>query len=316
MAYRIGTEFGFPVDQTVPAPAYVLSRSWQRRQHDAVVTGFTHAIVEAERHLFGRVFDQTVEQQVRDLVDRGLRVAMLVHGSDARLPSRHASNHPDSPFSDREWDQVPIFEKQAADNLALLDRLDLPVFVSTLGLLDDIPSAHWLPVVVDVDIWSGGRPPLERETPIVAHAPSSGRIKGSDLIDDALGRLEAEGLIDYQRISGVSADLMPDVYRNADIVLDQFRIGDYGVAACEAMAAGRIVIGHVAPAVRDAVLSRTGLELPIIESRGVEIETVLRRVLAEPERARQMADHGADFARSVHDGRRSAAALSSFLESQ
>ncbi|GAA1513297.1 hypothetical protein BJ978_001971 [Agromyces terreus] len=312
MAYRIGTEFGYPVDQVVPASAYVLSRSWQAAQLDAVRTGFGHVLVEAERHPFGRVYDQTVEQQVRGLVGRGIGVAMLAHGSDVRLPSRHAARHPDSPFADPEWDQVAVFERQAARHLALLERLGQPVFISTLGLLEDLPAAQWLPVVVDVDAWAGGPPPMRRERPVVAHAPSSGRMKGSDLVDPVLTRLHDEGTIEYRRVEGVPAAEMPDVYRNADIVLDQFRIGDYGVAACEALSAGRIVVGHVADEVRRAVLERTGRELPIVESTGASVERVIRELVADPG-APARAERGIEFVREVHDGRASAAALSGFL---
>jgi len=315
MAYRIGTEFGYEVDQGVPASAYVFSRSWQAAQLQAVRSGFTHVMVEAERRLFGRVYDQTVEQQVRGLVDAGLAVSMLAHGSDIRLPSRHAAEHSDSPFADASWDQVAVFERQASENLALLRRLGLPVFASTLGLLSDVPDAGWLPVVVDVEAWGGGDPPLTRARPVVAHAPSSGRMKGSDLVDPALTRLHDQGAIEYVRVSGVAAASMPDVYRNADIVLDQFRLGDYGVAACEALAAGRVVVGHVSPAVREAVLVRTGRSLPVVESRGADIERTLTDILADPERARAVAEEGAAFVREVHDGRKSADAMRGFLAS-
>src|SRR5690606_29959869 len=88
MAYRVGTEFGHPVDISVPALGYVMSKRWQREQRRAVHNGFTHVIVEAGRHIFGRVFDQTVEQQVRELTADGISVALLAHGSDVRLPSR------------------------------------------------------------------------------------------------------------------------------------------------------------------------------------------------------------------------------------
>ncbi|UOQ89835.1 hypothetical protein MUN74_02635 [Agromyces endophyticus] len=312
MAYRIGTEFGYPVDVEVPASAYVFSKSWQRAQREAVTGGFSHVIVEAERHLFGRVYDQTVEQQVRELLASDVRVAMLSHGSDLRLPSRHAATHPDSPFQP-DWDQTAVFERQAADNLALLERLGLPVFVSTLGLLSDMPSADWLPVVIDVEAWSGGEPPMLRARPVVAHAPSNGRIKGSDLIDPALSRLHGEGLIEYRRVTGVPAAEMPELYRSADIVLDQFRLGDYGVAACEALAAGRVVVGHVADPVRSAVSARTGLELPVVESAGADVERVLRRLVADPDGARAVAARGPAFVREVHDGRFSADAMSRFL---
>ena len=138
-------------------------------------------------------------------------------------------------------------------------------------------------------------------------------MKGSDLVDPALTRLHDRGAIEYVRVSGVAAASMPDVYRNADIVLDQFRLGDYGVAACEALAAGRIVVGHVSPAVRDAVLVRTGHSLPVVESRGGDIERTLTDILADPDRARALAEEGTAFVREVHDGRKSADAMRGFL---
>ena len=77
---------------------------------------------------------------------------------------------------------------------------------------------------------------------------------------------------------------MPEVYGTADIVLDQFALGIYGVAACEALVAGRVVVSHVAEFTRDAVRERTGLELPIVEARADRLESVLRIVVAERER--------------------------------
>ncbi len=91
-------------------------------------------------------------------------------------------------------------------------------------------------------------------------------MKGTQLIAPVLERLAERGTIDFRYVEGVAAADMPALYGEADIVLDQFRIGSYGVAACEAMAAGRVVVGHVSPAVRSHVLRATGLELPIVEA--------------------------------------------------
>ena len=108
---------------------------------------------------------------------------------------------------------------------------------------------------------------------------------------------------------GVAAEQMPEVYGTADIVLDQFALGIYGVAACEALAAGRIVVSHVGEFTRDAVRDRTGLRLPIIEARADRLDAVLRSVVAERERYRALAASGPEFVRTVHDGRRSAQVL-------
>lgn len=314
MAYTGIGEFGFPVDQSVPATGYVFSKSWQRDQAAAVASGFTHVLVEAERRLFGRVYDQSVEEQIAQLRSAGVQVAMLSHGTDLRLPSRHAANEPASPFRNGEWDLTPRLERDATENRAILEAVAAPVFVSTLGLLADAPAgSEWLPVVVDPELWAPGPAPLARERPIVAHAPSNGVVKGSALIDPVMQRLHDEGLIEYRRVSNVAASEMPQVYRDADVVLDQFRLGDYGVAACEAMLSGRVTVGHVSDEVRREVLRRTGIELPIVEARVETLEQVIRELLADPYAGAARAAAGRSFAETVHDGRFSARALSGFL---
>ena len=314
MAYTGIGEFGFPVDQAIPATGYVFSKSWQRDQAAAVAAGFTHVLVEAERRLFGRVYDQSVEEQIAGLRAAGVRVAMLAHGTDLRLPSRHASQEPTSPFKDDEWDLTPKLERDARANRAILDAVATPVFVSTLGLLADAPDgSEWLPVVVNPDLWLSGPTPLARERPIVAHAPSNGVVKGSALIDPVMQGLHDEGLIEYRRVSNVAASEMPQVYRDADVVLDQFRLGDYGVAACEAMLSGRVTVGHVSNEVRDEVRKRTGLELPIVEATAATLESVIRDLISNPQPAVARAAAGRSFAETVHDGRFSARALAGFL---
>ncbi|MCD2444068.1 hypothetical protein LQ757_17430 [Agromyces sp. SYSU K20354] len=308
-----GDVFAFPADHAVPTPFFISSAPWQRAQRRAVAKRFTHVIVESGRHLFGS--DGRVLDQVEFLRRAGVRVALLWHGSDIRLPSRHAASDPDSPFLHDRYPETDRLEEIAQRNRALIAESGLPVFVSTPDLLEHVPGASWLPVVVDVDGWADAatEPALERRRPVVVHAPSNAGLKGSDLIADTVRRLEAEGIIEYREVRGVAAEQMPAVYGTADIVLDQFALGIYGVAACEALAAGRVVVSHVAEFTRETVRERTELELPIVEARADGLEVVLRDVVAERERYRAVAATGPAFVRAVHDGRRSAQALGAFL---
>jgi hypothetical protein len=313
MAYRLGGEFGHPVDLEVPVGAYVASRRWQRSQRDAVLSGFTHVIIEAERAPFGALTTDSVADQVRELIDHGVRVAMLCHGTDIRLPSRHAATHPDSPFAPGLMSTTPALERAALANRRLLDELGVTTFVSTPDLLSDVPTAEWLPLVVDTHQWAEAKPVLTREVPVVVHAPSRGIMKGSDLIDPAMRALDAEGLIEYRRLEGLRADEMVHAISDADIVLEQFRLGSYGVAGCEALSTGRLVVGAVTDQVRDYVRAATGLELPIVQSAAADIESVIRRLVAEREGSRRRAALGREFVLAVHDGRRSADVLAPFL---
>ena len=243
----------------------------------------------------------------------GVRVAMITHGSDMRLPSRHAEAHADSPFRSADWPLIPALEAEARRNRELLDEVGVPIFASTPGMLDDVPEARWLPVVVDGERWANDVRPMQRERPVVVHAPTSSMIKGSELIEPIVRDLHDRGVIEYRRIEGVPSAEMPTLFRDADIVLDQFRLGDYGVAACEALAAGRIVVGHVHESVRAAVERETGWALPLVESDVASLALVLGDLISHRDRAREIAAQGPAFVRDVHDGRRSAEVMAPFL---
>lgn len=318
MSIRPVEGFGFPADQLVSLGEYRWSRRWQLLQAETVERSMTHVVLESGQPAFGDAFGARPLEEVERLVRAGVRTALLFHGSDVRSPGRHSAIEPDSPFAAGLWDRTPAITLRTAASAELIRRAGAPVFVSTPDLLDDIAaigaSADWLPVVVDPARWTAGIPPLAHGgPPVVAHAPSRAIVKGSDLVDPVLRTLESEGLVVYRRLQGLSVDEMPDAYRSADIVLDQFRIGSYGVAACEALAAGRIVVSHVRSAVREVVASTTGLTLPIVQARAAELEMVLRTLVADPSSALETATAGPAFVRAVHDGRRSAEILAPFL---
>jgi hypothetical protein len=308
MAFQGPGGFGYPVDVPVPNDVYLYSAHWQRLHLRAVRDRFSHVLIEAERPVFG-TFLGGVAQDVSALTRSGVRVAFLCHGTDIRLPSRHAGGTPDSPFTAGLSAGTPGLERRARANRRLLDRFGLPVFVSTPDLLLDVEYADWLPVVVEPERWKRPDGPLQGRRPVVVHVPSKATVKGTDLIEPVLLALHAEGAIEYRRAEGVPATRMPDLYGSADIVVDQFRIGSYGVAACEAMAAGRLVVSHVTEQVRSVVESTTGLRLPIVQSTAAALEATLRGILDAPDRYRELASTGPGFVAAVHDGRLSARVL-------
>lgn len=306
--------FDFPADYIVTAVVYRRNSAWQREFFEYVASGYTHVMIEAVKPLFGDLHRVSPFREADALAERGVRVAMMGHGTDVRLPSRHAAAHPWSPFHDRDWDVVDQLEATAARNLFNLGRFDGPLFVSTPDLLDDLPDATWCPVVVDPARWANDAPLLEHEVPVVAHVPSNSRVKGTEQVEHALRALEAEGLITYHRIHGVASADMPAHYKAADIVLDQFRLGSYGVAACEAMAAGKVVVGNVTEEVRRRVRETTGHELPIVQAEPDTIGEVVRAVVADRAASVGTGRRGPEFVRAVHDGRLSAQQMGHFLK--
>ena len=313
MHYTVPGDFGFAGDSIVPVNVFARSRRWQRAQFERVASEFTHVLIEAERPIFGSLFQNDPVAEVRALRERGVIVGMVSHGSDLRLPSRHKQLDEWSPFHDEDWADMPVLEAQALDHRRVLAAIDAPVFISTSDLALDWPSAHLLPVVVDPEPWQGGRAPLNRDVPVVVHAPSKAHIKGSHLIDPILRQLDAEGHIEYRRIEDVPASEMPALICDADIVLEQFRIGNYSRAAVEALAAGRVVVGHVHAQVRDHVAQMTGQTVPVVEATPPLLRALILDIIADRERYQEIAAAGPEFARIVHNGDYSANVLGEHL---
>lgn len=307
-------KISFPADCTVPATVFLGSAEWHRALTDAL-GAYTHVLIESFGSLLGRGGGDALLAEIAELRRRGIAVALLCHGSDIRSPRAHSERNPDASI-DHWGDGVERLERAAAAGADVIARFDGPVFVSTLDLVDDVPSGLWLPVVVDPAPWraaaASDREPNEG-APSVLHVPSSAGMKGSQYIDPVCTALEAEGIIRFHSLRGIPADRMPTEVAAADIVVDQLLVGSYGVAACEAMAAGRVVVGNVSDAVRSRVRDETGYELPIVQATRADLEAVLRRLAAHPAERNAAAVAGRAFVEQVHAGTRTRSALAEFL---
>jgi glycosyltransferase involved in cell wall biosynthesis len=154
---------------------------------------------------------------------------------------------------------------------------------------------------------------MSRPRPLIVHAPSNPALKGTAEVERVLGPMAGRGLIELRMVTGMPPAEAAALIRSADVVVDQLLLGLYGVLACEAMACGRVVLGHLGESLRARVASELAEEVPVIETNPRTLGEVVQRLLDEPDWARKAASAGPDFVRRVHDGRRSAAVLAPFL---
>lgn len=297
-----GGPLQYDTDLRVPTETYTKDVRWAQGFEARALDEWTHALIEAGRPLFGVRNGRDFTGDVPVLRAMGVRVGLLFHGSELRNPSENAGRTPWSPFVDPEDELTARLQRQWEVLYPLIQGFDGPKAVSTPDLLLDLPEAAWLPVVVDVERWRTDRPLLERDVPVVVHAPSRASLKGTVHAQAGVQPLIDEGLIDFRLLEGVPPQDMPGVIADADIVLDQFSIGIYGVAAAEAMASGRVVVSHVMPQVREMCPR----ELPIVEANPDTLTDVLRGILRDRDGARATAALGVDYVNEIHDGRRSA----------
>lgn len=125
-----------------------------------------------------------------------------------------------------------------AEILPLADK----VFYLNPELGHFVPGAEFLPYSnVDISTFSV-TPPATTGRPRILHAPSDGSIKGTDMILAALDALRATHDFELVVVQNTPHAEAMELYRSADIVIDQILCGWYGGFAVEVMAMGKPVL--------------------------------------------------------------------------
>ncbi len=299
----------FPVDQSVTYQHWV-SPAWQRQLQRKLENRVTHVLTESARAMVGARFGKFFYEEAEWFSKVGIAQGLVFHGSDIRNPRLHAEQEPDSPFRDPEDELTATLQNQVDAIMPHVLAFGGPVFVTTNDLIDYLPEATWLPIVVDTDLWSSDVAPLTRSgAPKVFHVPSKGSMKGSDDVDAICLQMQAEGRIRYVRGEALTRDQMREKMMDSDIVIDQLRLGDYGITAVEAMSGGKVVIGHVA----DRVRRRIDGDVPIVEAAWHNLREVLDAVLTNEARVADLSQAGRDYVHRWHNGRASAGVLADFM---
>lgn len=172
--------------------------------------------------------------------------------------------------------------------------------VSVVGSYDAlawVPDAQVVPPGIDV---AGIEPvpPSDRTRPVVLHAPSSRRRKGTEQVVAACEGLDVE----LRLVEGLRHDEAFALYRDADLVVDQLNAGWYGLFAIECMALGKPVVTYL----REDAVRRTrdalGVDVPIVGATGDTLRARLEELVAAgPEGRRRIGAASRAYAEQVHD---------------
>lgn len=133
-----------------------------------------------------------------------------------------------------------------------------------------IPYAH-----IDLNDWQLVQHPRSK-IPIVLHAPSHTRAKGTRFILDAVARLRNEGVkFEFILIENIDNAEARKLYEQCDLVIDQLLAGWYGGFAVEAMALGKPVISYIREEDTDFIPVEMKNDLPFIQATPATIYDVL-----------------------------------------
>ncbi|MGE0825497.1 MAG: glycosyltransferase family 1 protein [Candidatus Binatia bacterium] len=121
---------------------------------------------------------------------------------------------------------------------------------------------------------------VRSEKPIVLHAPSHRRVKGTRFVLDAVARLQNEGVpCEFILVEGLSHTEAQRLYQRADLLIDQLLIGWYGGLAVELMALGKPVICYIRHEDLKFIPAQMRRDLPIINATPTTLYGTLKEWL-------------------------------------
>jgi Glycosyl transferases group 1 len=139
--------------------------------------------------------------------------------------------------------------------------------------------------------------PVERDRPLVVHAPSNLEKKGTHFVVEACERLP----VDLDVVHGVPHDEAVERFKRADIVVDQMHYLWHGVFAIESMAYGKPVVTHLdADAVRQTE-EGFGVKVPIVAATKDDLVEKLRPLVESFELRKRLGEEGRAYVERVHD---------------
>ena len=135
----------------------------------------------------------------------------------------------------------------------------------------------------------------------VAHAPSKRAVKGTDAVLAAVESLRTRGApIELDLIEGVPNREARLRYAAADVVVDQLKIGWYGMLAIESMALAKPVVVHLDEEAAAETEGAFGLELPLVRATESTLEDVLAGLIEVRESLPELGRQSREYVEQVH----------------
>ena len=159
-----------------------------------------------------------------------------------------------------------------------------------------VPGAEFIPPGIDVKRIEPS-PPGDRSRPVILHAPSSRRRKGTDEVIAACEGLDADLVL----VEGLHHTEAFERYREADIVIDQLKAGWYGLFAIECMALGKPVVSFLHEEAVRRTESELGERVPIVRATKDDLRTTLEPLVASAAERKRIGAESRRYAERVHD---------------
>ncbi|CAN1209692.1 Glycosyl transferase group 1 [Tumidithrix helvetica PCC 7403] len=165
-------------------------------------------------------------------------------------------------------------------------------------------KSSFLPYAISLDGIEPVVPKVHRKKLKIVHAPTNRAAKGSDYILAAIAQLQKthSEYFDFAIVEKIPHTQALQLYREADLVIDQILIGWYGGFAVEVMAMGKPVIARIAQADLHFLPPQMAKDVQetVIHADPNSIYEVLRHCLEDRQMLERHAEASIDYARKWH----------------
>lgn len=257
-----------------------------------------------------RLFPSRFSGQVPDvhLAKRlGCKVFMTLQGCDVRIAAHsNARNAQTACVRGRCSLFDDCISRLDANRLGLVTNL-LPfcdrVFYLNPELGHEVANATFLPYAsVDLAaLVAQSHAPKARRRPRVVHAPTNPSIKGTKDLLAALEALQETYPHDLVLVENKPHAEALEIYRDADLVLDQIWLGWYGGLSVEVMALGKPVGCYIRPEDLRFVPEAMQLDLPVLQLRPDHLREDLSAIFARQEQWPEIGRQSRAFVEAWHD---------------
>lgn len=228
---------------------------------------------------------------------RGKRVVTEFFGSDVRLPDTESKRNPFYVNSYQESEAANRKKLQLWADITDGEAI-FPDHSFNLFLEPYFDKIHVVGQRINCSQYTPCYPAPEIKRVRVMHAPSQQAFKGTKYIELAVENLKRKGVeFDYIRVSGMAHEEAMELYKTADLIVDQLCGGSHGIFACEAMALGKPVICYILP----ELVAGFPDGFPIINANPETIESVLEEWIQSPARFHEIGKQSRAYAERVHD---------------
>lgn len=235
----------------------------------------------------------------------GKKIVNVVNGSDLRsvrllaeeLLRDGLTEHAKYVASELAFLDEDHLEEQRRVKAAFIERYADYIFVrpNAAQLLKNNHPFLWVPI----DLRTVRFAVPDDESPLVLHAPSKRRIKGTGFVNEAVDQLKREGYnFRFELCENMSNIEVRERLTQSQIVIDQLILPGYGLFAIEAMATGNAVIGSAVPG-----YNGFARDMPVLTTTPSSIYRNLKWIIENRRPRVELAIKGRKWVEKYHDHR-------------